>query len=329
MTTNATGPGAERRPDPDLVLPPPVPVGPHSTAGVAVMAHLRRHVGALLDADRGLDEDLPDAVHQARVSARRLRSGLKVYGDLLRGSTPTRLRDELGWYAGLLSPSRDDEVFAAQLADLAGDDEVPVGFDPATDFTTLAATMSPWLGVQRARSHAAALVDLRSARAAALRRDLVRTAREPLFERRAAKQAGRLLAPRVLEADRRAARRFEALDASSPTDHWHLARIAAKRARYAAEVGIGPLGRPAERLARLWIEVTEPLGHAQDAAVQRELVLARIADPAAPLSAAEAFTCGVFVASTHDRELVAQDLAREGWAQSRRSHQDLRRALGG
>ncbi len=325
---NDAGQGAQR-PDPDLVLPPPVPVGPHSTAGVAVMAHLRRHVGALLDADRGLDDDLPDAVHQARVSARRLRSGLKVYGDLLRGSTPTRLRDELGWYAGLLSPSRDYEVFAATLDDLAVADEVPAGFDPATDVTALAATLSPWLMAQRTRSHAAALVDLRSARAAALRRDLARTAREPLFERRAARPAGGVLAPRVLEADRRAARWFEALDSSSHADLWHLARIAAKRARYAAEVGIGPLGRPAERLARLWIDVTEPLGHAQDAAVQRELVLARISDPAAPLTAGEAFTCGVFVASTHDRELVAQDLAREGWARSRGRHKDLRRALGG
>jgi CHAD domain-containing protein len=293
------------------------------------MAHLRRHVGALLDADRGLDDDLPDAVHQARVSARRLRSGLKVYGDLLRGSTPTRLRDELGWYAGLLSPSRDYEVFAALLDNLALSDEVPAGFDPATDVTALAATLTPWLVAQRTSSHTAALVDLRSARAAALRRDLARTAREPLFERRAARPAGGVLAPRVLEADRRAARRFEALDSSSHADLWHLARIAAKRARYAAEVGIGPLGRPAERLARLWIDVTEPLGDAQDAAVQRELVLARIADPAAPLTAGEAFTCGVFVASTHDRELVAQDLAREGWAQSRGPHKDLRRALGG
>lgn len=331
MSADGTDSSAPARPDPDLVLPPPVPVGPHSTAGVAVMAHLRRHVAALLDADAGLDADLPDAVHQARVSARRLRSGLKVYGDLLRGSTPARLRDELGWYAGLLSPSRDLEVFAAQLARLAGggEDTAPAGFDPATDFVTLAATLTPWLAARRARSHAAALEDLRSPRAASLRRDLVRNAREPLFERRAARPAGKVLSPRVLEADRRAARRFEALEAESPADAWHLARIAAKRARYAAEVGVGPLGRPAENLARLWIEVTEPLGDAQDAAVQRGLVLDRIADPAAPLSAGEAFTCGVFVASTHDRELVARERARAGWAESRGRHKDLRRALGG
>ncbi|MFC6236519.1 CHAD domain-containing protein [Longivirga aurantiaca] len=331
MTDEATGQGAGVRPDPDLVLPPPVPVGPHSTAGVAVLAHLRQHVGALLRADAGLDDDLEEAVHQARVSARRLRSGLKVYGDLLQGGTSTRLRAELGWYAGLLSPSRDLEVFGGLLTSLAADSGTtrPVEYDAATDFEALAGAVVPWLQARRAGSHAAALVDVRSARASALRRDLVRTAREPLFTAKARKPAHKVLAPRVLEADRRAAARFESLDERTPADSWHLARIAAKRARYAAEVGIGPLGRPAQELARLWIDVTEPLGAAQDAVVQRELVLARIADPAAPLSAGEAFTCGMFVASTHDRELVAQTEARDGWAASRRRHRDLRRSLGG
>lgn len=331
MNGEATGQGAVPRPDPDLVLPPPVPVGPHSTAGVAVLAHLRQHVGALLRADAGLDADLDEAVHQARVSARRLRSGLKVYGDLLRDATAERLRAELGWYAGLLSPSRDLEVFGSLLTSLAAapGSARPEEYDAATDFESLAGALVPWLQARRARSHADALVEVRSARASALRRDLVRTAREPLFTAKAGKPAHKVLAPRVLEADRRATMRFESLDERTQADSWHLARIAAKRARYAAEVGIGPLGRPAQDLARLWIDVTEPLGAAQDAVVQRELVLERIADPAAPLSAGEAFTCGMFVASTHDRELAAQTGARDGWVASRRRHRDIRRSLGG
>lgn len=317
------------RPDPELALPPAVPVGPHSTAGVAVMAHLRLNVGALLDADAGLDADALDAVHQARVAARRLRSGLKVYGDLLDGGTSARLRGELAWYAALLSPSRDLEVFADQLRDLAAGQAPDAAYDEALDVEVLASTLLPWISARRSRAHAEALADLRSARAAALRRDLVRTAREPLFTRAAGRGAERVLAPRVLEADKRAARRFESLDASTPPDGWHLARIAAKRARYAAEVGAGALGRAAQDLARLWSDVTEPLGAAQDAVVQRDLVLGRIGDPSAPLSAGEAFTCGVFVAATHDRELVARAAARDGWTESRRRHRDLRRALAG
>jgi CHAD domain-containing protein len=308
-------------------LPPPVPVSSHSTAGVAVMAHLRRQVGALLAADTGLDDDADDAVHQARVSARRLRSGLKVYGDLLRDGAADRLRSELSWYASRLSPSRDLEVFAALLESAASGRRADV-FDESLDAEALAATVLPWIRDRRRRSHSDALVDLRSERADLLRRDLVRWATEPLFEKDAARPAGKVLAPRVLKADRRAAHRFEALTAASPPDAWHLARIAAKRARYAAEVGAPPLGRPSADLARLWTDVTEPLGDAQDAVVQRALVLDRVADPAAPLSAGEAFTCGLFVAATHDREVAARDSARDGWHASRARHRALRKALG-
>jgi len=310
-----------------LSLPPPVPVSRDSTAGVAVMAHLRRQVGALLAADAGLDAFEPDAVHQARVSARRLRSGLKVYGDLLRDSAGERLRAELSWYASRLSPSRDLEVFDALLVRAAAGD-VPVAFDESLDAEALAGTMLPWLRARRARSHEAALVELRSERADHLRRSLVRWAREPLFTRDAVKPAGAVLGPRVLRADKRAASRFESLDGSSAPDAWHLARIAAKRARYAAEVGAPALGRPSEDLARMWTEVTEPLGDAQDAVVQRALVLERIADPSAPLSAGEAFTCGVLVAATHDRQAAARSRASASWAASRATHRSLRKALG-
>jgi CHAD domain-containing protein len=315
VTDGPTPAGA--RPAPGMLLPPPTPVGPHSTAGVAVMAHLRQQVDSLLRADAGLDDDAPDAVHQARVASRRLRSGLKVYGDLLVGGTSERLRSELSWYASRLSPSRDLEVFAEALEQGAADDLGDL------DGTLLAETVVPWLRARRARLHEAALVDLRSPRA-----DLVRCAREPRFVGRAARAAHKVLGPPVLEADRRAARRFEALGAHAPSDAWHLARIAAKRARYAAEVGAPALGRRCEELAVLWSEVTEPLGHAQDAVVQRGLVLERVADPAAPLSAGEAFTLGVFVSASHEREAAERRAARDVWRGSREQHHRLRKALG-
>jgi CHAD domain-containing protein len=261
------------------------------------------------------------------VSARRLRSGLKVYGDLLQDGAGERLRAELSWYASRLSPSRDLEVFEALLLRAAAGD-APAAFDESLDAEALAATLLPWLRTRRARSHEAALVELRSERADHLRRSLARWAREPLFTRAAVRRASTVLGPRVLRADRRAADRFESLTEASAPDSWHLARIAAKRARYAAEVGAPALGRPSEDLARLWTEVTEPLGDAQDATVQRALVLERVADPSAPLSAGEAFTCGLLVAATHDREAAARTRAVAAWAASRQRHRDLRKALG-
>ncbi len=334
MNDEATGRGSGVRPDPDLVLPPPVPVGPHSTAGVAVMAHLRQHVGALLRADAGLDADLPESVHQARVSARRLRSGLKVYGDLLRDGTSVRLRAELGWYAGLLSPSRDLEVFGALLTSLAEapGDARPAEYDAATDFEALAGALvrrGCRRGAPAATSRRSSTS--RSARASALRRDLVRTAREPLFtgEGRTATRTrcSRRACSRPTVGRPPGSRPSTTADARRTRGTWP-ASPPSGRATPPRSASARSAARPQD-LARLWIEVTEPLGAAQDAVVQRELVLERIADPASPLSAGEAFTCGMFVASTHDRELAAQTEARDGWAASRRRHRDLRRSLGG
>ena len=302
--------------DPDLVAPPPTPVSRDSTAGVAVMAHLRRQTAALLDADSGIDTDATGAVHAARVSARRLRSGLRVYGDLLRDDVSAQLRPELAWYAGLLSPVRDLEVFAGSLARASDDVH---GFGDA---------LLPWLRRRHSLSLAAALPDIRSPRADSLRRELVLVARAPSFTSEAARRAPKVLAPRVLRPDDRAARMLDQLRPGDDSAFWHSARISAKRARYAAEVGAPVLGRPCEDLARLWSTLTEPLGDAQDAVIQRALVLDRVDDPSMPLSAGEAFVCGVYVASTHDREVASHRLARSVWLEARDQHRRLRKALG-
>ena len=302
--------------DPDLVAPPPTPVGRDSAAGVAVMAHLRRQTGALIAADAGLDADAPDAVHAARVAARRLRSGLRVYGDLLVDDMSAQLRPELAWYAGTLSPARDLEVFAASLS--AASDDVH-GYGDA---------LLPWLHRRQGLVRVAALDELRAPRADMLRRTLVAVARRPAFTREASKPAHKVLRPRVERADARAARLLEQLRPADDSDSWHTARITAKRARYAAEVGSPVLGRACEDLARLWSTLTEPLGEAQDAVIQRALVLDRVDDPTMPLSAGEAFVCGVFVASTHEREVASHRRAREVWTASRGEHKHLLKRLG-
>ena len=310
--------GATRVPaDPDLVSPPPTPVGRDSTAGVAVMAHLRRQTGALLAADSGLDVDAPDAVHAARVAARRLRSGLRVYGDLLRDDVAARLRPELSWYAGALSPVRDLEVFAASLA-----------ATPEEDLHGYGDALLPWVRHRLVLARSAAVTEARSPRAAALRAALVSVARTPAFTPEAAHKAPKVLRPRVLHADHRATRLLEQLTPDDGSDAWHSGRIAAKRARYAAEVGAPVLGRPCASIATMWATLTEPLGDAQDAVVQRALVLDRVDDMPVPLSAGEAFVCGVYVASTHDREVACHRRAREAWSASRSEHKRLRSAMG-
>jgi CHAD domain-containing protein len=314
--TGSTYPNLHSASNLELVLPPPTPVSGDSTAGVVVRSHLRKQTAALLAANVGLDDDLPDAVHASRVAARRLRSGLRVYGDLLTDDLSVRLRPELSWYAGLLSPVRDLEVFTERLA---RDTEDANGYGDV---------LLPWLRHRHAVALASALPELRSSRADALRVALARLATDPRFTHEAAKRAVKVLGPRVLRADDRAAKLLGQLRPGDASASWHSARISAKRARYAAEVGAPALGRPCQDLASMWSELTEPLGDGQDAAIQRALVLDRVDDTSSPISAGEAFVCGVYVAATHDREVESHRAARGVWRESRSRHRALRQALG-
>ena len=101
-------------------------------------------------------------------------------------------------------------------------------------------------------------------RAEALLRALVTVARAPRFTDEAARPARKVLAPRVLHADRRATHQIDGLRPSDEADSWHGARIAAKRARYAAEVGAPALGKACDALGQLWAAVTEAHRRARD-----------------------------------------------------------------
>jgi CHAD domain-containing protein len=279
------------------------------------MAHLRRQTAALLEARAGIPDDAPGGVHASRVAARRLRSGLRVYGDLLTGDVAHRLRPELAWYAGVLAPARDLEVFAATLS---RDSDDAHGYGDA---------LLPWLERRRRAAVSDAASTLDGPRATSLLTELVATSRAPHFVDGAARRARKVLTPRVLRADQRATRHIDGLRPSDGADAWHGARIAAKRARYAAEVAAPALGTACDALGQLWASVTEPLGDAQDAVIQRGLVIDRIDDPTAPLSAGEAFVCGLFVASTHEREVESHRRARAVWRASRDEHVRLRSAI--
>ena len=115
------GPVTQEPPD----VPEPQIVGPEDPAGAAVTAHIRRHARAFLLQDVRVRRDLPDSVHQMRVAARRLRSGLKVFEPMLDVEWAEALRTELGWIAGELGVSRDTEVLQARIdlhADEVGED---------------------------------------------------------------------------------------------------------------------------------------------------------------------------------------------------------------
>ena len=75
-------------------------------------------VSVLASNDVALRTAEGNVVHRTRVAARRLRSTLRVFGDVFDESAAGELNKELVWYADLLGQVRDREVLSSRLADL-------------------------------------------------------------------------------------------------------------------------------------------------------------------------------------------------------------------
>jgi len=265
-----------------------------ASAGEVVHAYLAHHVRRLILADLMLRRDLPDAVHQMRVSARRLRSGLKVFAPLLDAGWADHLRTELGWMASSLGDARDTEVLKKRLdahaRDLDGGDGVRA-----------AEVVDAVLSAQMVSAVTAARAAVDSERYMALLEDLVDAARRAPMTARADAPAGEVLPRLVGKAYRRLARRVDDLDVDAPSSQWHEARIAAKRARYAADAVAPVLGHANGELAERLADVTEVLGSHQDAHVA-QLALREMV--AAPLDPQDAFALGRLMALEADAEMA-------------------------
>jgi len=265
--TRALGPAAEAPPD----IPAAEVVQPRDPSGAAVRALLCRYVAAFVAQDLRVRRDLPDSVHQMRVAARRLRSGLKVFAPLVEAEWADALRTELGWIAGELGGVRDREVLEARmlghLTEL-GDD---------ADAALAARVVRRVLDTQMAAAGAEAAVALGSARYLTLLDSLVGAAREPRLTEAALEPCAQALPPLVVGAWQRLARSVRRLHPDGPDDEWHRTRIAAKRARYAVESVTPVFGDPARLLAKQLERVTEELGEHQDAVIAADTARAMAA----------------------------------------------------
>ncbi len=295
---SALGPGAKAAPD----VPEAQPVSPDDPAGDAVHAHLLTHVRRFLLQDVRVRRDLPDSVHQMRVAARRLRSGLRVFSPLVDPDWSRHLRDELGWAASELGLSRDSEVLLARLdahADELGE----------ADAATIHAHVDPLMQAKVDAGRVEALEAMRSERHLALLDALVDAAANPHLTEAAAAPARDALPPLFDKAWRRLAREVKALTLDGPADEWHETRITAKRARYAAEALVPVFGAPAKGLATSLGNVTEQLGEHQDASIAQETCR----ELAEHFDGPTGFSLGLLHAYEVECELIARIRMKEQW----------------
>lgn len=274
------------------------------TAGDVLLAYLRAQTQALRRYDPLVRRDAPDAVHQMRVAARRMRSALQAYGRVLDRERTAALTTELRWLAGELGPARDSEVLAERLA------AVVTGLPPEL----VIGPVGPELTLHFGQVHNEALVAagraLDSERYLALHGCLDDMLADPPFTDRARRPA----APELTRGVRRAYRRVETAMAHVETLAagperelaLHETRKAAKRLRYATEAAAPAVGKAAIRLQSRLRDVQTVLGDHQDTVVAR----AKLRELGAVVPAAEGggFTYGLMYGIEQAR---AQDQERQ------------------
>ncbi|HEX6677406.1 MAG TPA: CYTH and CHAD domain-containing protein [Actinomycetes bacterium] len=201
----------------------------------------------------------PEAVHQARVACRRIRSTLRTFKSVLEPEWTARLRDELKWIAADLGGVRDADVLLAGLE--RGLATLPEA-DQAPGRRLLAS-----LEGERDHARERLIEAMGEDRYAALLDDLVAAAVAPAVLADAARPAAGVLPPLAASAWsklRKAVRRA----GDEPSDEaLHKIRIRAKRLRYAVEAIAPVMGKPARRLAKAAADLQDVLGDQHDAVV--------------------------------------------------------------
>jgi CHAD domain-containing protein len=223
------------------------------TAGVL---RLLRHEAAVR-----LDED-PEAVHQARVATRRLRSTLRALLAVLEPGWTDQLRAELKWLAGLLGAVRDTDVLLAELRGQVA----TLALQDAEPGTRLLRTLER----QRASARVTLLAAMAQPRYAALLDELVAAAQAPKVLPAAAQPAVEVLPRLVAKPWKRLRRTVRDLPAQPSDADLHQVRIRAKRARYAAEAVVPVFGGQADKFADALADLQDVLGDQHDAVVAEE-----------------------------------------------------------
>ena len=245
---------------PDVAIPT---IGKRATVAQLVRQCLAKSVSQLIDQHaRVCTGDDPEALHQFRVAARRLRSDLRTFAPLLDRNWTKWLRDELGWLGSEVGSGRDADVLTerlrSQLARLPDKDAKPVGH------------LLERLAETKTSAFEHVLSTLADDRYVLLLDALVDAARQPRFittGSMADHRARSVVAALARKPWRRLRRAVDDLGPNAPDTAFHAIRILSKRARYAAEAVAPIYGKPARRLAAALSDVQEVLGSYQDTTV--------------------------------------------------------------
>lgn len=243
------------------------PVWPRrkAAAGDAIKAILTHHLLDLLASDVAWRRGDPEGVHDIRVAARRLRSNLKTFRELLDTSWVASIRAELRWLANELGARRDTEVIEQHLVETAAE------LDEATHSNVLRA-IDRHVTSLLADADLVVAEALSSTRYIVLLEQLVVGVRELPLRADAALPTKTLLPYLVADDAHKLLDRADSLVRGGDIEDWHAARIQAKTVRYATESLEPILGSVYGVIAEHCEDVTEILGEHHDCVVALEFL---------------------------------------------------------
>ena len=285
----------------------PTPTKDHGgTAGDVIQDYLRQQDDALVAGDLTLRRGL-GGIHPTRVATRRLRSTLRIFADYFDAEQARALDAELSWYAALLGQVRDREVQRVRFAKAIGilPEELVLG--------PVAAGIEQYLLSEQLRHQSALDKAMAGRRYVALLKETGRWANDPPFTARAGGPTARLRQP-VRAAARKVDKHLAAGLASQADAELHKARKAGKRARYAAELAHGVLGKKTRKNVKRYQELQDILGDHQDGVVAADL-LRRLAARTARNPQENGFTYGLLYAAEQGRADLSRRRARS-WART-------------
>ncbi len=205
-------------------------------------------------------------VHTTRVAVRRLRSTVRVFGELFDVPSAGELEEELGWWAQTLGEVRDLDVLIERLTGLI--DALP----PDLVLGPVTSTIQAEIGVARKAAMAAVLASLDDERYRRLVGLLHHWRSDAPFTP-AADLPDTTINGYVKKANKALQKRMgTAIDATKAGDAAaaklvHRARKAGKRHRYAVEAAAPFLGAKADKIIAKRRELQDVLGNHQDAVV--------------------------------------------------------------
>ncbi len=258
------------------------------TVGELVAAYVAAQCEVLASNDVGMRTGAP-AVHKTRVAARRLRSTLRIFGDVFEAAPAEELNNQLKWYADVLGPVRDRDILSSRLAKQIAD------LPPKQVRGPVEAEITKTLDAEREDALCRLDEALRSRRYEHLIQ-LLRgwRAAPPLTD--AAGEEGAAAVKYVEKAQKKAEKRLKKAD--EDIEQLHRARKAFKRARYAAELA-EPADSDMKAVAREAEEMQTLLGEHQDAVVTANFLAKISAD--GEVEAGSGFTYGILVANELNR----------------------------